>query len=118
MSENKTAEKTVKTAAETKTAAAKEVKVPAKKGGTGFPAGQCVYIGPEIRNVISRNTIFRNGIPEETREQLAQIPVLRKLFVPLKDLPKAVRSLSSEGTYKVLHDKAAMEIAKRKKGEE
>lgn len=119
MSENKTPEKEVKTAADAKGAAtaAKETKAPARKGGAGFPEGQCAYIGPEIRGVISRNTIFRNGIPEEVKAQAGQIPVVKKLFVPLRELPKANRSLSAGEAYKALYDRAAVEISKRWKGE-
>lgn len=119
MSENKTVEKTAKATAEAKEAAiaAKETKVPGKKRKEGFPVGQCAYIGPEIRNVLSKNTIFRNGIPEEIKARATQIPVVRKLFVPLKELPKANRSLLAGGAYKALYDKAAAEIEKERKGE-
>ena len=37
---------------------------------------QVVYIGPELKNIISRNTIFKNGIPAEIEEKLSEMPLL------------------------------------------
>lgn len=74
---------------------------------------QVVYIGPELKNIISRNTIFKNGIPTEIEEKLSEMPpVIKKMFIPVKKLPEAVKSLETDGAYKALYDNAVKALLK------
>jgi len=76
-----------------------------------------VYIGPDFKNIISKNTILRNGIPPEIIEKSRTAPAIMKLFIPLKDLPEAVKSIAQGGVYKQLYNNAVKEIAAIDKGE-
>lgn len=71
-----------------------------------------VYIGPDLKNIVSRNTIFKNGIPEEITREAGSLPVIMKLFVPLKKLPEALKTFTQGGFYKTLYGNAVKEIAK------
>ncbi len=70
-----------------------------------------VYIGPDLKNIVSRNTIFKNGIPEEITREAGSLPVIMKLFVPLKKLPEALKTFTQGGFYKTLYDNALKQIA-------
>lgn len=70
-----------------------------------------VYIGPDLKNIVSRNTIFKNGIPEEITKEAGSLPVIMKLFVPLKKLPEALKTFTQGGFYKTLYDNALKQIA-------
>ncbi len=94
-----------------KTSAAAASVKPAKQEET------VVYIGPDFKNIISKNTIFKNGIPPEITEKAGTSPAIMRLFVPLKDLPGAVKSAAQGGMYKQLYDNAAKEMAEIDKGE-
>ena len=71
-----------------------------------------IYIGPDLKNIVSRNTIFKNGIPEEITREAGSLPVIMKLFVPLKKLPEALKTFTQSGFYKTLYGNAVKEIAK------
>ncbi len=71
-----------------------------------------IYIGPDIKNIVSKNTIFKNGIPEEITKEAGSLPVIMKLFVPLKKLPEALKTFTQGGFYKTLYGNAVKEIAK------
>lgn len=71
-----------------------------------------IYIGPDLKNIVSRNTIFKNGIPEEITKEAGCLPVVMKLFVPLKKLPEALKTFTQGGFYKTLYDNAVKETAK------
>ncbi len=70
-----------------------------------------IYIGPDLKNIVSRNTIFKNGIPEEITREAGSLPVIMKLFVPLKKLPEALKTFTQGGFYKTLYDNALKQIA-------
>lgn len=70
-----------------------------------------IYIGPDLKNIVSRNTIFKNGIPEEITKEAGRLPVVMKLFVPLKKLPEALKTFAQGGFYKTLYDNALKQIA-------
>lgn len=76
------------------------------------PKEPVVYIGPDLKNIVSRNTIFKNGIPEEITKEAGSLPVIMKLFVPLKKLPEALKTFTQGGFYKTLYDNAVKETAK------
>lgn len=71
-----------------------------------------IYIGPDLKNIVPRNTIFKNGIPEEITKEAGRLPVVMKLFVPLKKLPEALKTFTQGGFYKTLYDNAVKETAK------
>ena len=67
-------------------------KVPAAKEQASL-----MYLGPTITGVVRHSTNFKNGaLPEKVRECIAQFPVMQKLFVPLEEMPAAIRELSKE----------------------
>lgn len=70
-----------------------------------------IYIGPDLKNIVPRNTIFKNGIPEEITKEAGCMPAVMKLFVPLKKLPGALKTFTQGGFYKTLYDNAVKEKA-------
>lgn len=85
--------------------------------GMALPEGQCVYIGPELRGVVSRNTIFRQGVPEEVKKGIAGMLSLSRLFIPVEKLPQVNCSMLSVGAYREIFKMAEKEAEKRKKGD-
>ena len=56
-----------------------------------------MYLGPTIVGVIRHSTIFKGGVlPEKAKECVDQFPMMRKLFVPIEELPRAVKELRKE----------------------
>ncbi len=57
-----------------------------------------MYIGPQIRGVVSSNTIFNNGLPEVLKKKAEEMPVIQSLIVPVKELARARREMQDETT--------------------
>lgn len=56
-----------------------------------------MYLGPTIIGVIRHSTIFKNGVlSEKVKECVEQFPMMKKLFIPIEELPQAVKELSKE----------------------
>lgn len=56
-----------------------------------------MYLGPTITGVVRHSTNFKNGaLPEKVRECINQFPVMQKLFVPLVEMPAAIKELNKE----------------------
>lgn len=56
-----------------------------------------MYLGPTITGVVRHSTIFKEGIlPKKVTECVEQFPMMKKLFVPLSEMPKAVKELKKE----------------------
>lgn len=55
-----------------------------------------VYIGPTIKHKLKKNTVFANGIPEIGKEIEKDIPAIKSLFVPLKDIADAKKEVDTK----------------------
>ena len=73
---------------------------------------QVVYIGPTLKGIVTKNTIFASGIPSEVKEQLNKYPILNKLVIPIKNLPKVNMEMQTGGAHSVLYARAVEQITK------
>lgn len=66
-----------------------------KKPAAKVKAKQDVmYIGPSIPNVVQASTVFKGGIlPEALKKCVEEKPYMKKLLVPIKELPAAMKEL-------------------------
>ena len=74
----------------------KEMKMPeeAKK-----EAGNMMYVGPTIQNLIRYGTVFANGVlTEKMNAVVAEFPAAAKLFVPVEKIPDAMKSLHEKNS--------------------
>ena len=56
-----------------------------------------MYLGPTITGVVRHSTNFKNGVlPEKVKKCVEQFPVMKKLFVPVAEMPAAIKELSKE----------------------
>ena len=66
-------------------------------GAERAPRANLMYLGPTIIGVIRHSTIFKGGaLPEKAKECVKQFPMMKKLFIPIEELPQAVKELSKE----------------------
>ena len=55
-----------------------------------------MYLGPSIPNVVRYSTVFKDGtLPEPLKTCVEDKPYMKKLFVPLKEVPTAIKELNS-----------------------
>ena len=86
---------------------------------TGIPegagTGNLTYIGPSIQNLIQHGTTFAGGVlPPRVRAAVEELPVAAKLFVPLEELPGAVKSLGMKNSVLAeVSDRMARRYSKR-----
>jgi hypothetical protein len=66
--------------------------MPKKAATTKKPAGPVIYMGPNLRNLITHGQVFIDGIPPIPGDL---VEVATPLFLPVDDLPKAKMELSS-----------------------
>jgi len=58
-----------------------------------------IYCGPNIPGgVIQRYTVFKGGIPGHFNDLFEKCPAVKKLFVPVEELAKTERAISTKGT--------------------
>lgn len=67
-------------------------KAPTKKSGT------VMYIGPSIKGVATRNTIFNNGLPKALEKAAEKMPILHSLLIPVEKLPEARRKMTERNS--------------------
>ena len=54
-----------------------------------------MYLGPTIVGVIRHSTVFKEGVlPEKVQECVKQLPMMERLFVPIGDIPEAVKEIN------------------------
>ncbi len=59
--------------------------------------GNLMYLGPTITGIVRHSTIFKDGIfPKKVNECLEQLPMMKKLFVELDEIPTAIKELKKE----------------------
>lgn len=57
-----------------------------------------IYVGPTMKNGLTRYAIYRGGIPEHIKAELERIPELRSLFLPVSDFPARQGEIRQAGT--------------------
>ena len=68
-----------------------------KKTTAAKKQSNLMYLGPTIAGVVRHSTIFKNGVlPKKLNECVEQFPAMKKLFVTMGDIPKAVKELNKE----------------------
>lgn len=66
-------------------------------GGKKGKKGNLMYLGPTIIGVIRHSTIYKDGVlPEKVRDCVEAFPIMKKLFVPMEELPAAIKELKKE----------------------
>ncbi len=79
------------------------VKEPAKQGAASKTV---IYIGPTIKNVVTANTLYSNGLPKVLKEEMTRQKVLKKLVIPVEELADVQRQLATPGSaLKTIYDK-------------
>ena len=54
-----------------------------------------MYLGPTIVGVIRHSTVFKEGVlPEKVQGCVKQLPMMERLFVPIGDIPEAVKEIN------------------------
>lgn len=56
-----------------------------------------MYIGPTIEHIVKKSTVFKNGVfPEALNKLIKETPYIKKLLVPIDELPSAMREIGKE----------------------
>ena len=93
-----------------------EVVVTAEETVTEKPAAKektitVMYIGPSIPNVVQASTVFKDGIlPETLKKCVEEKPYMKKLLVPLAELPAAMKELKGNSALSTIYRKVKNEI--------
>lgn len=54
-----------------------------------------MYLGPTIVGVVRHSTVFKEGVlPEKAQECVKQLPMMERLFVPIRNIPEAVKEIN------------------------
>lgn len=54
-----------------------------------------MYLGPTITGVVKHSTVFKDGLlPDKAKDCIKKLPMMKKLFVPLADMPAAIKELN------------------------
>ncbi len=56
------------------------------------------YIGPDIKHVARKGTIYTNGLPKALEAKIEEIPAIRGLIVPTSKLATAQETMARQGT--------------------
>lgn len=56
-----------------------------------------IYVGP-TKPYIQQHKVFSNGLPKIIEEKIKEQPLLKQLFVPVKDLSKARKEILIKGS--------------------
>lgn len=74
-----------------------------------------VYVGPTLTGIIRHSTVFKGGkYPGRVNACLEQMPAMKRLFVPLGELPEANKELSKDqSALKTLSAQVAKKFARR-----
>ena len=69
-----------------------------KEAAEEIPEGGFIYVGPTVSGLGIQNAIYTD-IPDEARVLFASNPVLRNLFIPLTDWPRANEMIRTQSGY-------------------
>lgn len=68
-----------------------------KKAAVAKKQSNLMYLGPTITGVVRHSTIFKNGVlPKKLTECVEQFPAMKKLIVPMEDIPAVTKELNKE----------------------
>ncbi len=70
----------------------------AKKKIPAEPQEPMAYIGPNIKNIVFKGTVFEGGIPEPLKDKISKIPALKGMLVPVSNLAAAGAEIARQGT--------------------
>lgn len=85
-------------AAEERTTAKTAIPVARKTKTADRQPGTVMYIGPTIKKVVVKNTIFNNGLPAALEEQKKKMPILGSLIVPVEQLVEARKNMNKSSS--------------------
>lgn len=85
-----------------------------KKKAAVKKAGNLMYLGPTITGVVRHSTVFKDGVlPQKVNECVEQLPIMKKLFVTMEELPKASKELKKEqSALKTIYSQVAKKFNK------
>lgn len=73
-----------------------------------------VYLGPEVPGVAAVGTVFKNGLPKKLEEMVKELPAVKMLLVPVRDVVKVKKELTKEtSAAKICYQKVAEYAAKK-----
>lgn len=72
-----------------------------------------IYVGPTIRGVADKNTIFLNGIPAGAERMINELPIFGNLFIPVVDAPKAQKMIKEKKGYAYTAYRETLKFLKR-----
>lgn len=55
-----------------------------------------VYVGPDIKNVVKKNTIFNNGLTKGLQQKIDDTPLIGGLIIPIEQLADVNAQLSKK----------------------
>ncbi|RDY28654.1 hypothetical protein [Lachnotalea glycerini] len=65
-----------------------------------------VYIGPTIEHIVTKNTVFNNGLPKFLSDEMERQPLINNLIIPIDQLAAARTELRNQGsTLSILYGK-------------
>lgn len=59
---------------------------------------QVMYIGPSVPGLVKRNTVFKDGLPEQAVKRAEEDKSFSRLFIPLHKISEAKKQLGIEGS--------------------
>ncbi len=70
-----------------------------------------IYIGPNLsRGRLLQYQVFIGGLPTHLDEEFAAMPALKRLFVPVAEMNKALEQIKQKGTPLNKYYKEALEV--------
>ena len=70
-----------------------------------------MYIGPSIPNVVQASTVFKDGVLSEAlKKRVEEKPYMKKLLVPLAELPAAMKELNGSSALNSIYRRVKNEI--------
>ena len=74
-------------------------------------ANRLVYVGPNLSgSQLLTYQVFIGGYPNYLDKEFAEKPYLKKLFVPIAELPMAKQEIQATGTPLNMYFKKALEV--------
>lgn len=70
-----------------------------------------MYIGPSIPNVVQASVVFKDGVlPEALKKCVEEKPYMKKLLVPIEELPAAMKELNGSSALNSIYRRVKNEI--------
>lgn len=84
-----------------------------KKNTVKALENQKIYVGPTIRGVVDKNTIFSDKLPTEVEKLKKELPIFGNLFVPVISAPKAQMMIKNKNGYAYTAYQETLKFLKR-----